>query len=82
MSEKRYFVDWVSYNAEKKAWNYKQAKMFTNLDDAKKEFHNTLATYIGYGSLTHVAVMLYDECFNIIDRETWDGVLAPTEVTE
>lgn len=69
--ETLYLVEICQHNGVKDAWNYKQTKTFTDLSLAKKEFHNQLGTYIGYGELDHVAVILWDSYGNKIMSEYW-----------
>lgn len=75
--ETKYFVDWLSHNGEAEAWNFKQTKMFNNITDAKKEFHNVLGTYIGYGKLDFFTAVLYDSYGRMIMSECWDNRPAP-----
>lgn len=74
--KEKYFVEFITHNAEKDAWNYKQTKMFATYDEARKEFHNILSTYINYGSLDKVTVYLFDSS-KAIKSETWEK---PVEV--
>lgn len=80
--ETKYIVDWTSHNGDTGAWNFKQAKQFDNLSDAKKEYHNTLGTYIGYGKLDYVCVVLWDNYGNMIMSEYWDVRPQPTPPEE
>jgi len=80
--ETLYLVEICQHNAEKDSWNYKQTKAFTDLSLAKKEFHNQLATYIGYGSLDHVAVIIWDMYGNLIMSEYWQKEVPQPEASE
>ena len=75
--ETKYFVDFCTHNSESGGWNYKQTKMFDNLSTAQKEYHNLLATYIEYGNLDFVCVVLWDMFGNMIMSENWDIRVAP-----
>lgn len=75
--ETKYFVDWLSHNSDTDAWNFKQAKMFNNLTDAKKEFFAVLGQYIAYGKLDLFTAVLYDNYGRMIDSECWDIRVAP-----
>lgn len=66
-----YLVEICQHNAETGFWNYKQTKVFENLEDAKKEFHSILGTFICYGNLDHVAAIIWDCYGNKITSEYW-----------
>lgn len=78
--ETMYIVDWTSHNAKTGSWNFKQAKQFSDLDAAKKEFHNILATYIEYGDLDHVCAIIWDCYGNKVMSEYWHKVEEPLSV--
>jgi len=71
-----YFVERLLHNGEKDAWDYKATKKFDDIDSAKKEFHNVLSTYINYGTLDFVSVILVDKYMNVIDKEYWEKAKA------
>lgn len=77
MTERKFFVEFNTHNAKTGSWNYKQTKMFDTYDTARKEFHNILATYIEYGDLDHVGVILFDSFSNVLDHEYWDKAVEP-----
>ena len=74
-----YIVDFATHNSETDAYNFKQAKKFTDLASAKKEFHGILNTYIQYGKLDYVCVIIWDCYGNKIMSEYWQ---APEEEPE
>lgn len=83
MLETLYLVEICQHNEVKNSWNYKQTKTFTDLELAKKEFHNQLATFIAYGDLDHVGVILWDMYGNKIMSEYWHKAQPiPEEVEE
>ena len=77
--ERQFFVEFNTHNKKTDAWNYKQTKKFEDYDSAKKEYHNLLSTYIQYGDLDHVCVILFDSFGNMLNHEYWD---APVENSE
>lgn len=82
MASIKYFVEFNTHNEESDAWNYKQTKMFNDYDSAFKEFCNILATYINYGKLDHVGVVLFDSFGNVKDHRYWDKSVEPVESIE
>ena len=77
MAQRQYFVEFNTHNAKTDAWNYKQTKKFESYDEARKEFYNILATYIQYGDLDHVGVILFDSFANPLLHEYWDAPVEP-----
>ena len=73
-----YFVEICQHNGKTDAWNYKQTKAFDDISEARKEFHNQLSTYINYGDLDHVGVILWDSYTNVLAREYWQKEQVPT----
>ena len=71
-AERKFFVEFNTHNGKTDAWNFKQTKKFDTYDTARKEFHNILSTYIEYGDLDHVGVILFDSFANTMDHEYWD----------
>ena len=69
---RKFFVEFNTHNEASDAWNYKQTKIFDDYDTAYKEFCNILATYIQYGQLDHVGVILFDSYSNKLDGRYWD----------
>lgn len=72
-----YYVDFTTHNAKTSAWNYKQTKQFADLSAAKKEYHAALSTYILYGDLDFVCVVLWDMYGNMVDSEYWQKPSEP-----
>ena len=70
---RKFFVEFNTHNKDKDTWNYKQTKMFDDYDSAKKEYHSQLSTYIQYGTLDHVSVVLFDSFGNMLNTEYWDA---------
>jgi len=77
MVERKFFVEFNTHNGKTDAWNYKQTKMFADLDTARKEFYTDLSTYIQYGDLDHVSVVLFDSFGNQLLHEYWDAPEEP-----
>ena len=75
--ETKYFVDFCTHNGETDGWNFKQTEKFDDLDSAKKAYHGKLNTYIQYGKLDFVMVILYDSYGNKKMSEYWDIRVAP-----
>lgn len=73
----KYFVDWCSHNEETGAWNYKQATMFDNFAAAKKKYHETISTYMMYGKLDYLMVILYDSEGRKYMTERWKKEAEP-----
>ena len=71
-AQRQFFVEFNTHNAKTDAWNFKQTKKFTDYDSAKKEFFTALSTYIQYGDLDHVSVVLFDSFGNMLNHEYWD----------
>lgn len=80
--ETMYFVEICQHNAKNNSWNYKQTKAFSDLELAKKEFHNVMATYIGYGDLDHVGCLIWDCYGNKIVSEYWHKADTPVTPEE
>ena len=78
MNETMYYVDFTTHNAESGAWNFKQTKQYADLSTARKEYHNALSTYIEYGKLDFVCVVLWDMYGNMIDSEYWQKAEEPS----
>lgn len=76
---RQFFVELNTHNGKTDAWNYKQTKKFDDYDSAKKEFHTDLSTYIQYGDLDHVSVVLFDSFGNMLNTEYWDKPEEPNE---
>lgn len=76
----KYFVNYVLHNAETDGYAYQKPTAFDDLDSAKKEFHNALSTYINYGKLDRVSVMLFDDYNNIYMKEYWEKPVPPEPV--
>lgn len=79
--ETKYFVDFCTHNGDTGAWNFKQTEKYDDLASALKAYHGKLNTYIQYGKLDFVMVILYDSFGNKHMSEYWDVRVAP-EVTE
>lgn len=75
----RYLVEICQHNGDTDKWNYKQTLFFESLDEAKKAYHNQLGTYIGYGALDHVSVILWDSYGNKLMSEYWHKVTPEPE---
>ena len=75
--ERKFYVEWNSHNAKTGSTNYKQTKEFATYDSALKEFCNVLATYIEYGDLDHIGVILFDSFCNVLDHRSWDKAEEP-----
>ena len=82
MTQVKYFVDWNSHNKETGAWNYKQTKMYDDLDVAMKEFYRILSTYILYGDLDHCCAIVYDSYGNKRASRSWDLKVTEEEAME
>lgn len=78
----KYYVMRTLHNSETGAEDYQKPDSFSNLNDAKKKFHEYLQTFIGYGKLDRVAVVILDSALNIIQHEMWVKIVEPEEVTE
>ena len=68
---KKYYVERRLTNGKTGGIAYDKPTQFDNIDAATKEFHNVLATYVNYGDLIKVAVLLYDEDNAIIESKVW-----------
>lgn len=79
----RYYVFRVLHNGETGGEDFQKPDVFTDLEMAKKKYHEYLSTYIGYGKLSFVSVVIWDSYGNPVARELWQKptVLEP-EVTE
>lgn len=71
----KFYVFRTLHNGETGAEDYQKPDSFSNLDDAKKKFHEYLQTYIGYGKLDRVAVVILDSFGNTIKLETWSKIV-------
>lgn len=72
MERNCYFVWCKTHNYETNGWGlFTDPKRFDNLDLARKEYHDKLKTYIGYGKLDMVSVCITDAFNNVIANETW-----------
>lgn len=83
----KFYVERRLHNGETDATDYAKPIQKDTLDEAKKEAHNILATYINYGKLDCVAVMVYDNVNNVLMSEVWQKPVEPQpeptpEVTE
>lgn len=58
--ENKYFVVRVLHNGAKDTYDVQKPSMFDDFDSAKKELHNIMSTYIQYGDLDSVCVILFD----------------------
>lgn len=67
----KYYVFRTLHNAETGAEDYQKPDSFSDLDSAKKKFHEYLQTFIAYGKLDRVAVVILDSFCNPIQTETW-----------
>lgn len=67
----KYYVVRILHNGETGAEDLQKPAAFDDLESAKKEFHNMLATYIKYGKLDKVTVVLFDRDAHTIMAETW-----------
>ena len=76
MLKKRYSVITRMHNGKNDADNYIN-KQCETIDEAKKEFHANLSTYIGYGTLDYVDVTVINEHGNVEMNEYWEGVYTP-----
>ena len=77
-----YYVERRLHNGETQATDYAKPVAKATLSEAKKEFHNVLATYIGYGKLDKVSVLLYDDDNNIYASEVWNSPVETPESEE
>lgn len=82
MVDRKFFVEFNTHNAKTGGWNYKQTKMFDTYDEAFKEFCGILNTYILYGDLDHVGVILFDCFSNPLDHRSWDKEEEPAPEPE
>lgn len=81
----KYYVFRILHNGETGAEDYQKPDCFDNLDSAKKKFHEYLNTFIAYGKLDRIAVVILDSFGNTIKLETWSKPVEEepeTEVTE
>lgn len=79
----KFFVEWISHNAQTDAWNFKQTKSFDTIDEAKKEFHTKLGEMIGYGNLDLFTIILFNAHGGVECKECWEAAEeAAEEVTE
>lgn len=78
MDTVKYYVFRVLHNGETGGEDYQKPDVYTDLEQAKKKFHEYLSTYIAYGKLTVVSVIITDSYGNMVARECWTK---PVEVT-
>lgn len=78
-----YFVDYKLHNANG-GWAFKTTKHTDDFDEATREYHSLLSTYIKKEPYDHVCVVLSDSYGNSIMNEWWHKkeVEAPETVEE
>lgn len=69
--ENKYFVVRVLHNGAKDTVDLAKPSMFDDFDSAKKELHDIMSTYINYGDLDSVCVLLFDGNGRTIMSDSW-----------
>lgn len=68
-----YYVERRLHNEETGATDYAKPKQFGTLSEAQKEGASILSTYINYGKLDRVSVLIYDDMNNTFPIPTvWE----------
>lgn len=78
MDTMRYYV-WVElHNGETGGYAYPaKPDTFDDIDEAEKKYHEYLNTYIKYGSLDRVSVMVIDSFCNVLMSRVWAKAYEP-----
>lgn len=83
--ETRFYVFRELHNGETGGIDYQKPDSFTDKDMAEKKYHEYLSTYIGYGKLDRVSVVLLDSFMNPLMSRVWVKEVPPVieeEATE
>lgn len=77
----KYYVERRLHNAETDGYDYQRPTKFDTLDEAQKEAAKIMSTYINYGKLDRVSVLIYDDMNNVFPIPTvWEKPIEPEPI--
>ena len=74
-----FYVERRLHNKINGGTDYQQPVRKQTIDEAKKEFHRVLSTYIAGETFDKVSVLLYDDDNNIYASEVWNAPVTESE---